>query len=82
MVRKIKLPIFFHGGGEDSALPRKVHLLNPVTGRSMCGQHIGHPERIDCDFVHFDDYHGQAACQKCLKLKDEALQKFAVHANL
>lgn len=81
MVRTIKLPILFHGGGEDSALPRKVHLLDPETGRAMCGQYIAHLERIDSDFIKSDDYQGQAACQKCLKLKDAAIQKFAIHAN-
>lgn len=74
----MKLRILFHGGGEDSALPRKVHLLNPEMGRAMCGQYIGHLERIDNDFIKLNDYQGQAACQKCLKLKGEAIQKFAV----
>jgi hypothetical protein len=81
MVRTIKLPILFHGGGEDSALPRKVHLLNPERGRAMCGQHIGNPERIDSDFINSDDYQGQAACQKCLKRKIEAINRFAIQAE-
>jgi hypothetical protein len=77
----VKLAILFHGGGEDSALPRKVHLLNPETGQAMCGQYICHKERIDTDFIMAEDFVGQAACQKCLKRKIEAINRFPIQAE-
>lgn len=61
------LATLFCGGTSDSLNPRKTHLLNESTGKALCGQHIAHIERVDCNEIDAENYNGSDACQKCLR---------------
>lgn len=63
----MNLPTIFNGGCEDSASPRKVHLLDTDTGRPLCGQRFQHTGRVDTSTVLAEDFVGYEACSKCRK---------------
>lgn len=63
----MQLATIFAGGCEDSANPRKLHLLNEATGKPYCGQVFQYHGRVNCDHIEADDFVGAEACSRCLK---------------